>query len=259
LLIFAPRRARIAGCGALMSLQVLIALTGNYCFFNLLTIGLCLLLLDDRALPERWREPPPPVNSEPRPRAWPTWVLVAVTGIVALVSGAQMARTIGLRVPWPRPLVAIVRAASPLRSINGYGLFAVMTTTRPEIVVEGSDDGVTWRGYGFPWKPGALSRAPAFVAPHQPRLDWQMWFAALGTCRENPWFVRFLDRLLAGSPPVLGLLAENPFPQAPPRRIRTTLYDYRFTTVAARRKDGTWWTRQELGPYCPELPLREGQ
>ena len=74
-----------------------------------------------------------------------------------------------------------------------------MTTERLEIVVEGSDDGQQWRAYEFPYKPGDVNRAPRWAAPYQPRLDWQMWFAALGDYRTNPWFVAFAERLLEGS------------------------------------------------------------
>ena len=153
----------------------------------------------------------------------------------------------------PAPVVALHRVVAPLSSINGYGLFAVMTTSRPEIVVEGSDDGQSWKAYEFRWKPGDLGRRPAFVAPHQPRLDWQMWFAALGTCEDNQWFVRFVGRLLQGSPPVLALLARNPFPDRPPRFVRAEMYDYAPTSLEVRRRDGTWWTRQPRGDYCPVL------
>ena len=129
----------------------------------------------------------------------------------------------------------------------------VMTTSRPEILVEGSDDGQNWRAYEFRWKPGDVMRRPRFVAPHQPRLDWQMWFAALSSCEANPWLVNFLARLLEGSPPVLDLLAKNPFPDHPPRYIRAVLYDYHFTDAATRRATGAWWRREEKGLYCPVL------
>jgi hypothetical protein len=109
-------------------------------------------------------------------------------------------------------------------------------------VVEGSDDGITWRAYEFRYKPGDVLRRPSQVAPHQPRLDWQMWFAALGDVRDNPWFVRFCLRLLEGSPSVLALLDRNPFPDAPPRYLRARLYDYRFSTPAERRETGAWWS-----------------
>jgi lipase maturation factor 1 len=129
----------------------------------------------------------------------------------------------------------------------------VMTTTRPEIIVEGSYDGANWLPYEFRFKPGDVNRRPGFVAPHQPRLDWQMWFASLGRCEDNPWFVAFERRLLEGSPPVLRLLKTNPFPDAPPRFLRTTTYVYRFSDAATRLETGAWWQRSLLGPYCPSL------
>src|SRR2546429_6880738 len=126
-----------------------------------------------------------------------------------------------------------------------------MTTERPEIIVEGSYDRTDWREYEFKWNPGEVRRARRFVAPHQPRLDWQMWFAALGYYPNQPWFSRFLRRLAAGSPAVLSLLKTNPFPDAPPRYIRAILYDYRFTVRAERRANGAWWRRERRGLYSP--------
>jgi hypothetical protein len=102
-----------------------------------------------------------------------------------------------------------------------------------------------------------LNRRPEFVAPHQPRLDWQMWFAALGTYRQNPWFVNFLIRVLQGSPAVLALLEKNPFPDKPPRYVRAVLYEYRFTDRATRDKNDAWWRRERTGLYCPQLSLRQ--
>jgi hypothetical protein len=128
-----------------------------------------------------------------------------------------------------------------------------MTTRRAEIEVEGTADGREWKPYVFRDKPGDPQRAPRFVAPHQPRLDWQMWFAALGACEDAPWFPAFLDRLREGSPPVLGLLAANPFPEAPPVAVRARLYDYRFTDAATRRATGAWWQRTANGLYCQDL------
>ncbi len=145
----------------------------------------------------------------------------------------------------------------PFRTFSGYGLFAVMTTERREIIVEGSDDGVNWLPYEFKYKPGDVNRRPAFVAPHQPRLDWQMWFAALGDYRQNPWFVNFCLRLLQGSPEVLALLEKDPFPNHPPRYLRAELYDYRFTSFAGRRATGAWWKREPLGEYLPAISLSD--
>ena len=104
----------------------------------------------------------------------------------------------------PEALLAVSKMSSPFQIVNSYGLFAVMTTSRPEIIVEGSNDGEAWTAYEFRYKPGELNRAPRWVAPFQPRLDWQMWFAALGNFRQNLWFVGFVRRLLDGSPEVVG-------------------------------------------------------
>ena len=147
----------------------------------------------------------------------------------------------------------VAREIAPLRIVNTYGLFAVMTTTRPEIIIEGSDDAVNWREYGFKFKPGDVMRAPRWNFPHQPRLDWQMWFAALGTSSENPWLTRFLERILENSPDVIALMGTNPFPYKPPHYIRAVVYDYRFTSP--RDKTGAWWVRQPQGTYFPAIGL----
>jgi hypothetical protein len=156
---------------------------------------------------------------------------------------------------WARPVIGVYRWIAPLRSVNNYGLFAVMTPDRPEIVMEGSNDGREWKEYAFRYKPGALNRPPPFIAPHQPHLDWQMWFAALGDVRQNRWFLSFCQRLLQGSPEVLGLLDKNPFPSTPPKYIRARLYDYQFTTRDERAQTGNWWKREFKGEYLPAISL----
>ena len=148
-----------------------------------------------------------------------------------------------------------MRWVGPFRVVNSYGLFANMTTSRPEIRVQGSNDGQIWSDYEFKYKPGDLGHMPRWVQPHQPRLDWQMWFAALGTYRQNPWFISFAERLLQGSPDVLQLLDHNPFPEKPPRFVRAELYEYSFTDFSAKRADGTWWESEYLGPYLPPVSL----
>jgi hypothetical protein len=144
----------------------------------------------------------------------------------------------------------------PFRIVNGYGLFRVMTKSRPEIVLEGSADGIEWLPYEFRWKPGDVNQPPHWVAPHQPRLDWQMWFAALGNYRQNPWLGGLAMGLLRDNPDVTGLFAHNPFPENPPRYLRATLYDYHFTSWDERRATGTWWTRERVGEYFPQVSLR---
>jgi hypothetical protein len=155
------------------------------------------------------------------------------------------------------PENALVQIAAPFQIANTYGLFASMTITRPEIVVQGSNDGVTWLDYEFPYKPGDLRQPPHWVAPYQPRLDWQMWFAALSGYRATPWFTNFMVRLLQGSPDVTGLLRKNPFPNAPPEYVRAELFDYSFTNFAARRATGDWWSREPRGLYFPRISLRD--
>jgi hypothetical protein len=164
-----------------------------------------------------------------------------------------MARLFRANVSWPNWLLRFFTWLAPFNLVNSYGLFSVMTTERPEIIVEGSGDGVEWKAYEFRWKPGDVNRRPRFIAPHQPRLDWQMWFAALGYYQNNAWFERFLEKLLAGSRDVLSLLKTNPFPNQPPRFVRAFLYDYRFTDRAAHRTTGTWWRRERRGAYSPIL------
>ena len=249
-LFFCPRRLRLLACGALVAFQLSIAGTGNYAFFNLLTIALCVLLVDDEAFPRKLRER---WSGRLAGARWPNWLRMPVAAAVLLGSLIEFSATLGHTGAWPGVVLRLARAVSPYRSINTYGLFAVMTTSRPEIVVEGSEDGRVWQAYEFRWKPGDPSGRPRFVAPHQPRLDWQMWFAALGSYQENPWFISFLARLLQGSPEVLDLLEKNPFPDHPPRFIRAVVYDYHFTDAETRRRTGAWWRREARGLYCPVL------
>ena len=263
-LIWAPRRLRFLAFVLFVSLQIMIALTGNYCFFNLLTIALCFLLLDDTqiarrrivvtAVADRGREEhanryPTAVSG----RGYNDWIAALVLIVTLPLNAMLLISALKPEAQWPRSIVAIYTRLEPFRVVNGYGLFRVMTKERAEIVIEGSADGMDWLPYEFKWKPGDLKRAPGWVAPHQPRLDWQMWFAALGTYRQNPWFGRFVLQLLKNSPDVTRLLERNPFPNSPPRYIRAVLYDYRFTTMAERRATGAWWKREDRGIYLPRV------
>ena len=256
-LVFAPRRVRKAAFSALTGLQLLIAATGNYAFFNLLTIALGLWVLDDSS----FGSPRRVAGSRARRRRPATrWLRIplhvahtAVAAVVAIVSAATFTRRASDR-PLARAAARLTELVEPVRSINPYGLFAVMTTERPEIVVEGSDDGHTWREYRFRYKPSRPEDPPRWVAPHQPRLDWQMWFAALGGPPD--WFPAFLARLLQGSPDVLGLLADNPFPDHPPRHVRALLYDYRMTDRQTRKRTGAWWNRRLIRTYFPRSSLK---
>jgi lipase maturation factor 1 len=257
-LIFGPRRIRYVGCTVLVFLEVIILLTGNYCFFNLLTIALCFLLLDDSVF-SKWF----PVNKKlPEPIAevssWKNKFSVGigagVLGICVMLYTVPLLSTSG---NYPSLYTSIINTIRPLHLFNSYGLFAVMTTSRPEIIVLGSEDRENWFPYEFKWKPGNITKKPQFVAPHQPRLDWQMWFAALSNYERNPWLIQFMIRLLQGSPKVIALLESNPFPDSPPKYLQAVVYDYRFSDFETKNRDGSWWNRKLLRPYTPILQLPE--
>jgi hypothetical protein len=181
-------------------------------------------------------------------------VLDAAAG--AAILGSAAVELTGRLWPSAPGLARADALSAPLQRLHvtgSYGLFAVMTTTRPQVAIEGSDDGVTWREYGFRYQPGDVTRAPRWVAPHMPRLDWQMWFAALG--EPTPWFESLLARLLEGSPDVLALFEENPFPAAPPRYVRALRYHYEATDLRTHRETGAWWTRTPAGIYFPACSL----
>lgn len=263
-LIFFGRGGRRFAALALTSLQLIILSTGNYGFFNYLTAALGILLVDDvlwaRLFPAavmRWLQRPaiPSRFAGLRREAGLSFALAHLT-----LSASEMVFSV-LPNHTPALARAWARTLAPLRSINSYGLFRVMTTTRPEIILEGTIDGVQWRPYELRWKPGDVTRPPRFVAPHQPRLDWQMWFAALGQCmhRSNQWVLALQLRLLEGNERVLSLFEGDPFDGELPQKLRTTVYEYRFASPEERSRTGAFWTRTRTGPYCPALALQDGE
>ncbi len=257
-LIFAPRRIRFIGAAAIASLQTLILLTGNYTFFNLLTLALCLLLLDDFVFKKVLRVRIPQHPELKKSLHWPLAITIPLAIVFTSISLFQVIANFGVRGSGLFYPIAVADGwLEPYRTINGYGLFAVMTTERREIIVQGSNDGVHWLDYEFKYKPGDVTRRPQFIAPLQPRLDWQMWFAALSDYQDNPWFGNFCVRLLQGSPEVLALLKKNPFPDKPPVFIRAEVYTYKFTNFAELRATGAWWKREFVGEYLPAVSLHE--
>lgn len=170
------------------------------------------------------------------------WIFYATT--------AEMVAILWRDAPLP---AAPVAALEPFRIANQYGLFAVMTPHRYEIEFQGSNDGQTWTAYPFRYKPQDPRRRPRIYAPYQPRFDWNLWFASLGSWLENPFVPRTEELLLENDPDVLGLFAANPFAGKPPKYVRAVLWQYWFSTPDEKRKMGIWWTRQELGTYAPTL------
>ncbi len=245
---FLPRNFRLTAAAGFVLLEVLILLSGNYNFFNLLTIVLCLALLDDRALGKQ--------SSRPQSRTTASVKWRAVLLGMALLGALQIHATLS-RADLPSWEIGVLTTVQPLQIVNRYGLFAVMTTQRDELVVEGSDDAKTWQELPFRFKPQRLDQAPRWVAPYQPRLDWQMWFAALTVPQGAPWFDNFAAQILLGSPQVAALLAPSPFGDRPPRYIRVRSYRYHFTSFAERRRSGDWWRRDLVGLWYPPARLSD--
>jgi hypothetical protein len=237
--IWLTRPFRLIAAAGFISLQIGILLTGSYGFFNLLTIILCLILIDDQT----WKICLPRLSLpiSPSARRWPTWGLAPITAFMIFLSIPQLAGAFGWRFTYPSIAGSVQRYAAPWRTVNSYGLFAIMTTERREIVLQGSHNGTDWKTYTFRWNPGPPSRFPAYPAPYQPRLDWQFWFAALSRPEQNPWLYALGERLLIGSPAVSALFREDPFPDGPPTYLRAVIRDYRFSSVSEWRESGDWW------------------
>ncbi len=269
------RRTAAAGFAALMAL---IFITGNYTYFNLLTLCLTLILVDDAVWPARLRrrlsavapDDAPAVPFWRQPRQWPGLVFAPLALLLTLAAADAFLQG---RVPGHERLLPEwahrwQAHTAPTRSFNAYGLFQTMTTKRLEITLEVSDDGILWLPLEFKWKPGDLSRRPRQVAPHQPRLDWQMWFAVFSpgylpqrdSHPNSPtyWFGRFAQRLLEHKQPVWDLLEPPPIPVENVTHVRARLWRYHFTTAEERKETGGWWRREFLGLYAPALSLGGG-
>ncbi|MBJ7257926.1 MAG: lipase maturation factor family protein [Chthoniobacterales bacterium] len=257
--IFGPRRMRMTAFWGFTFLMVVIMATGHYGFFNLLTLALCLTLVDDASWPAPVRRLlASPAQRRPLPRTQrilAPW-LAAVIVVPATCTLLLVMRA--LPPAWAGPLLGPFML---FRSTNSYGLFSVMTVERPEITIEASTDGITWQPCRFPYKMEAAASRLPFLLPHMPRLDWQMWFAAL-EYRERgqppAWMMPFLARLQEGSPAVKGLLLPDGAAQITPRFFRLRLELLNFTTPEERRNSGRVWTTEPLPSYTIEGSLQPG-
>jgi lipase maturation factor len=292
-MLFLPRRWRIACFLIVTPWELGIILTANYTFLNYLVLTLGILLLDDRLLarffPQRWKKyflpdaeavayrspgvsemneshrggeaSTEPKESEPsRMQKWResfrrrfNIVKLSLTGFILFgIFYVTMAELIWMFSPLPLP-TAPVAALEPFRIANRYGLFGVMTRGRYEIEFQGSDDGKTWVAYPFRYKPQDLDKAPGTYAPYQPRFDWNLWFASLGSWQDYPIVARTEVKLLSNDKDVLSLFQANPFSKAPPHEVRAVIWEYWFTTVSEKRTQGLWWRREFLGLYAPTI------
>ncbi|MGA8144374.1 MAG: lipase maturation factor family protein [Candidatus Acidiferrales bacterium] len=276
-MLFLPRRLRIICFCIVTPFEISIILTANYTFLNYLVLVLGFLLLDDRfidwILPQKVRDifgitrsvqaassgsSTAPEKLE-NPRA--VWrerlrpIRMAIAGaLLGVVFYSTTTQLVWIFLPTlPLPL-SPVSALEPFRIANRYGLFAVMTPERLEIEFQGSSDGKTWIAYPFRYKPQDVKKAPGIYAPYQPRFDWNLWFASLGSWRDNRFVVWTEERLLKSDPDVLHLFAGNPFEGGPqPIAVRAVIWQYWFTDLKTKRETGDWWRRQLLGPYAPAL------
>jgi len=266
-MLFLPRRWRILCFFIVTPWEIGVILTANYTFLNYLVLALGFLLLDDRFLVpfvlRRWKAGLSQRDSSP-PEKTRTWeetsglqlraVKLSLVSVmlcwIFYATTVQLIWMLSPRLPLP---TAPLSALEPFRIANQYGLFAVMTRGRYEIEFQGSQDRQNWVAYPFRYKPQDPSKPPGIYAPYQPRFDWNLWFASLGSWREYPIVPNTEVRLLENDADVLALFAANPFPRQPPNQVRAVLWQYWFTTMAEKQQTGMWWRRQLVGLYAPTL------
>ncbi len=289
-MLFLPRRWRIVCFLIVTPWELGVILTANYTFLNYLVLTLGFLLLDDRSLlrflPRLWKKAlvagapvgaqvEPSISSDGESHEMPDAspgseranqrlqgsgkfrqnfrtaklsLTIIVLGWIFYATMAELMWMFSLQLP-----VAPVAALEPFRIANRYGLFGIMTRGRYEIEFQGSDDGKSWVPYAFRYKPQDPNKPPGIYAPYQPRFDWNLWFASLGSWQDYPIVTRTEVRLLSNDGDVLDLFANNPFPNGPPHEVRAVIWQYWFTTVSEKRRQGLWWRRQFLGSYAPTL------
>jgi len=292
-MLFLPRRWRLVCFFIVTPWQLGVILSANYTFLNYLVLILGFLLLDDRfllpLLPQRWKKSlialtttdteggpavreggesheAPGVRAEAgrsersRVERWTSALrrpfkvvkLSLISVMLVSIFYATTVELIWMFSPLPLP-TAPVEVLEPFRVANRYGLFGIMTRSRYEIEFQGSDDGKTWVAYPFRYKPQDLSAPPGIYAPYQPRFDWNLWFASLGSWRDYPIVPQTELRLLSNDSDVLNLFEKNPFPHEAPRQVRAVIWQYWFTTMSEKRTQGLWWRRQFLGLYAPTI------
>jgi len=274
LLIFGPRRARLGAAFAFWFFQIVNAATANYGFFCYLAAVLGVFLLDDadvararaqasRVLPAAVRRlfarldlsRPAPVATEARRRSSAAWLGragAALFVIASLVDGLYAFTEPGRALAAAEPLYDLNRR---FRLVNTYHLFASITRERIEPQLEtlaaGADlsradaAGAPWTPHDFWHKPGDPRRAPGFVAPHQPRVDFQLWFYGLSFQRREPAYVTTLVERMCEDPAAVQPLFREPLPPHP-AAVRLVFWQYQFTSRAERRATGAWWRRARL-------------
>ncbi|MCI0158492.1 lipase maturation factor family protein [Leifsonia shinshuensis] len=252
-LLFLPQPVASIAAAVIILTQLWLVATGNFAWLNWITIVLAFAGVSDGAW--RWLTGGAPTGGIGSPDV-PVWYAA-----VALLASALL-----VALSW-WPLRNLFRRRQLMNAsfnrwhlVNAYGAFGSVTKERFEVVVEGTEDdphdpAARWLEYGFKGKPGEVRMLPRQFAPYHLRLDWLMWFLALGS-RDSPWFEVFLLRLLEADRPTLRLLRLDPFAGRPPRSVRARMYLYRFATREEKRGTGARWVRSEVGMLVPPVGLR---
>ncbi|MBN9631726.1 MAG: lipase maturation factor family protein [Actinobacteria bacterium] len=252
-LLFLPQPIASIAAAVVILTQLWLVATGNFAWLNWITIVLAFAGVSDGAW--RWLTGGALTGGIGSPEV-PVWYTV-----IALLASALL-----VALSW-WPLRNLFRRRQLMNAsfnrwhlVNAYGAFGSVTKERFEVVVEGTEDdphdpAARWLEYAFKGKPGDLGRLPRQFAPYHLRLDWLMWFLALGS-RDSPWFEVFLLRLLEADRPTLRLLRHDPFTGRPPRSVRARMYLYRFATREEKRRTGARWVRSEVGTLVPPVGLR---
>jgi lipase maturation factor len=254
---FGPRHARHVAGVLLVSFQVFLIISGNLSFLNYVTIIPFLACFDDtslrRILPKALVRRAERAAQQSEPSRAQNYLAVALSILVAYLSIAPVTNLVSGR-------QLMNYSYDPLDLVNTYGAFGTVGRERDEIIFEGTDDAfitgdTQWKEYEFKAKPGDPNRRPPFVAPYQPRIDWQIWFAAMASPAEYPWTLHFVWKLLHNDRGTLSLIAHNPFPNAPPHFIRARLYRYRFAPLG----DPAWWRREPIAEWLPALSTDDAE
>ncbi len=256
-LLFMPRRFRLVACAVLVSHQALTAATGGQVFFAALVAGLCILALDDghwtryapRVLALRIRKRCSEVGLAP---VRSVAIGMATVTVLVITIGLVAEGAVGVDAVPPQ-MGLMVELSEPFQIVNRYDEAPLSSDAHAGLIIEGSYDGQSWQAYELPRTSGDMTRRPSLVRPHLARLDTLMESAARSDISENPWVVQLMTRLLEGSPEVLGLFQDNPFPEGPPNYVRAVRYEYRFSNTGLQQEHGIWWRRESRGLYCPVL------
>lgn len=250
---FGPRRARHIAGVLLVIFQIILIISGNLSFLNYLTIIPFLACFDDtflrHFLPKSLVKCAEDAAARSHPLRVNNGISVALALLVAYLSVAPVLNLVSGR-------QLMNYSFDPLDLVNTYGAFGTVGRERDEIIFEGTDDAqitgeTKWKEYEFKAKPGDPNRRPPFIAPYQPRIDWQIWFAAMASPADYPWTLHFVWKLLHNDPGTLSLVANNPFPNAPPHYVRARLYRYRFASLGEK----AWWKREPIGEWLPALSV----